>query len=278
MKRVIKSIVAIFFTGLLSGCGGFIFQPDKEHFENRNLEKVNREDIYFQSADGTGLHGWVLTPKGNVDIKGTILHLHGNAQNISTHSGFVLWIVGEGYRVVVFDYRGYGKSEGSPDLKGVHQDASGAIEKTFAVPGVAEEGLIVFGQSLGGAIAICTLADSPYKPKIKALILESVFSDYRAIVREKASLFFLSWPFQYPIALSYNNSYSPLKWIKNVSPVPILILHGTEDPVVPYHHGVALYKAANEPKAFWPTAPAGHTRSFADPAVRQKLLHFMEGL
>ncbi len=274
----VKRLLTIFLATLLSGCGAFIFQPEKEHYPNRNLEKVNREEIFFQSADGTKLHGWILTPKSDVTYKGTILHLHGNAQNISTHSGFVLWLVEEGYHAVVFDYRGYGKSDGSPSLKGVHLDAEAAIEKAFTLSGVAEDGLIVFGQSLGGAIAIRTIADSPHKPKIKALILESVFSDYRAIVREKAATCFLSWPLQYPIALTYSNRYSPLKWIKRVSPVPILILHGTNDPVVPWHHGEALFKAAAEPKGFWTTAPTGHTRSFADPAVKQKLLQFMEEL
>lgn len=278
MKRQFVRIIILFILVFLSGCGAFIFYPEKAHYENRNLEKVNREDIFFQSADGTMLHGWVLTPKDDVPYKGTILHLHGNAQNISTHSGFVLWLVEAGYRAVVFDYRGYGKSEGSPSLNGVHLDGEAAIEKTLSLPGVAEEGFIILGQSLGGAIAIHSLANSPHKPKVKALVLESVFSDYRDIVREKASLFFLFWPLQYPISLTYNNSYSPVKWIKNVSPVPILILHGTGDPIVPHHHAALLYKAAAEPKTFWSTDPAGHTRSFADPAIRQKLLHFMEGL
>ena len=276
MKSAYKILTAIFLLLLLSGCGAFIFQPEKKHYPNKNIEKVNIEEIVFPSTDGTKLHGWILTPKSGEPYKGTILHFHGNAQNISTHSGFVIWLVEAGYRAVVFDYRGYGKSEGAPSMMGVHLDAEAAIEKAFTLSGVEEEGLIVFGQSLGGAIAIRTVADSPRKSRIRVLILESVFSDYRAIAREKAALCLLSWPFQYPIAYSYSNRYSPLKWIKRVSPVPVLIIHGTNDPVVPWHHGESLFKAAAEPKGFWTTAPAGHTRSFADPNVRQELLHYLE--
>lgn len=275
--KIVILIFSLLFPVLLSGCGAFIFQPEKAHHKNRILEKVDWEDITFSSSDGTRLHGWVLSPRGGAPYRGTILHLHGNAQNISTHSGFVAWLAEAGYRVVVFDYRGYGKSEGRASIKGAHLDGEAAVKKALSLAG-SEEGIIIFGQSLGGAIAIRTTAKSTHKARIKALIVESAFSDYRTIVREKASLFFLTWPFQYPIALTYSNGYSPLKWIKEVSPVPILIMHGTEDPIVPYHHGEALYNSAAEPKTFWPTDPAGHTRSFADPAVRQKLLHFMDGL
>ena len=108
------------------------------------------------------------------------------------------------------------------------------------------------------------------------MIVDSAYFSLREIVREKAALFFLSWPFQYPISLTYDDYYSPANWADKISPIPLLIIHGQTDRHVPLAHGLKIYQTAREPKEIWETSPEGHIRSFADPDIRQQLLQYLQ--
>ena len=110
--------------------------PDAGRVWNRAQDNIPYKDIRFESADGVPLHGWLLCPRKE-SPRGTILFLHGNAENISTHVQSVLWIVDAGYEVFAFDYRGYGWSGGKPDIPGVHRDARAAAAKLLSLPGVS---------------------------------------------------------------------------------------------------------------------------------------------
>jgi fermentation-respiration switch protein FrsA (DUF1100 family) len=235
---------------------------------------VKHEDVYFKTVDGLMLHGWLLKPEGK--SSGTILYLHGNAENISTHVNNVLWLVDEGFTLFLFDYRGYGNSEGHPDVEGVHLDAEAALEAIVNFSGSEGDCIIVLGQSLGGAIAVYTVANSRLKSHVKALVIDSVFLGYRAIAREKAAQFVITWPLQYPLSFLVNDHYSPCRWIRKVSPVPILIIQGDMDTIVPLHHGAVLYEKALAPKEFWVEKGAGHIRAFAEKDIRDKLVRYLK--
>jgi fermentation-respiration switch protein FrsA (DUF1100 family) len=257
-----------------SGCGSLFFYPQKQLYDNPVARQFSPEDIYFKTSDGLTLHGWFFQA-AIPDVHATILVLHGNAENLSTHVNSVLWLIGEGFNLFIFDYRGYGKSQGSPSIKGVHLDAEAALKTVLSLPQVDNEQIVVLGQSIGGAIAVYTVANTPYKDKIATLVIDSAFSSYRLIAREKLAQVFITWPFQYPLSYLISDSYSPIRYIQNVSPVPVLIIHGDKDPVVPMHHGQMLYKAARDPKAFWETTVPGHVTSFADANVRDKLVRYL---
>ncbi|MBI3752565.1 MAG: alpha/beta hydrolase [Deltaproteobacteria bacterium] len=259
-----------------AGCSSLFFYPQKELLDNPALKQVSYEDVYFMTADGVKLHGWHLKAKDK--SRGIILQLHGNAENISTHVNSVLWLTLEGYDVFTFDYRGYGKSEGSPTLDGVHRDAEAALETALKLPDINRKRIFVLGQSLGGAIAVYTIAASPYKNHVKAVILDSAFSSYRDIAREKLAGFILTWPFQYPLSLLFNDYYSPVKWIKNVYPLPILIIQGDQDTIVPPHHALILYEAALNPKELWLVNGAGHIQAFAVKDIRERFLQYLRGI
>lgn len=256
-----------------SGCGSFFFYPEKGLRDMPAPVREAAEDVYFRTSDGLTLHGWYF--RGKEMRLGTILFLHGNAENISTHIHNVLWLVKEGFDVFAFDYRGYGKSEGKATLEGVHLDAEAALEKALALPQSDKNNIIVFGQSIGGAIAIYTVANSPHKDKVKALVSDSAFSGYRRIAREKLGAFFLTWPFQYPISGFFNDRYSPEHWIAKVSPVPVLIMHGDSDGIVPVHHGSILYEKASAPKDLWLVKSRGHIGAMADEGIRKQLVNYL---
>ncbi len=259
---------------LFSGCGPLFFYPQKQLYDNPVARQFSPEDIYFGTPDGLTLHGWFFRV-AKPDARATILVLHGNAENLSTHVNSVLWLITEGFNVFIFDYRGYGNSQGRPSMQGVHVDAEAALEKLLSLPHVDKEQIIVLGQSIGGAIAVHLVANTPYKDRIAALVIDSAFSGYRLIAREKLAQVFITWPFQYPLSYLIGDSYSPIRWIGNVSPVPVLIIHGDKDPVVPLHHGRMLYDAARDPKEFWETTVPGHVTSFADEGVRNRFSRYL---
>jgi fermentation-respiration switch protein FrsA (DUF1100 family) len=258
---------------IFPACSSLFFYPDRQLYENPAAQLLSPQDVYFRTADGLTLHGWFFRTRP--EAKATIFVLHGNAENISTHVNAVLWLVNEGFNVFIFDYRGYGKSEGKPTVQGIHRDAEAAFESVMTLPGSDPDRIIVVGQSLGGAVAVSLVSNSRYKQRVKALIIDSSFSSYRRIAREKMNMLWLTWPFQYPLSWFFDDSYSPVKKIADVSPVPVLILHGMCDPVVPAHHGELLFAAAREPKELWLTTPEGHTRSLFESTVRERLKAYL---
>src|SRR4030067_1093558 len=257
-----------------TGCTSMFFYPEKGLRDNPVLQRFPHEEIYFSASDGVKLHGWFFKAQG--DSLGTILVLHGNAENISTHINSVLWLVKEGYDLFAFDYRGYGMSEGRTSIDGVHLDASAALEKVFTLPQSNKDRVFVLGQSVGGAIAVYTVANSKHKDQIKELIIDSAFSDYRRIAREKLAALFLTWPLQYPLSILFNNDYTPKYKIKQISPVQLLIIHGDRVRIIPVHYGSIFYDEALEPKEFWTAKGAGHIWSFADEEIRKKFTEYLK--
>jgi fermentation-respiration switch protein FrsA (DUF1100 family) len=271
MRKIIFPLLLIFLL-CSTGCMSLFFYPRKQLAYNPVAQHFSPRDVWFKASDGVNLHGWFFS--GGPNAKGTVLVLHGNAENLSTHVNGVLWLVKAGFNLFIFDYRGYGKSEGGPSIQGVHLDAEASLKTLLSMPQVKSQ-IIVLGQSLGGAIAVYTVANFPYKDRIAALVVDSAFSGYRRIAREKLAEHFITWPFQYPLSFLFNDAYSPVKWIRKVSPVPILILHGGRDPVVPVHHAHLLFEEALQPKELWETTAPGHISSFGDEGIREKLVRYL---
>lgn len=258
-----------------SGCGSSFFHPTREHAPVPWPDNVARQDVRFESEDGVPLHGRLLTPRGRVP-RGTILFLYGLAENIGTHVQSVLWLVDAGYRVFAFDYRGYGKSGGEAlDIPGVHRDARAALSNILSLPGVSPERLVVFGQSLGAAVAVHTVATAVLERRPCALILDSPFAGYRRIIRDKLSSSIITWPLAWPVSRFINDDYSPERWIGRIYPIPVIIIHGTADEVVPYAHGKMLYDLASEPKEIWILEGEGHIMALRNPEVRTRFLAFL---
>ncbi len=276
-----RALPVLLLLSLVAGCTGAFFHPNRRMVRLPEHIQDTYRDIEFEAADGTRLHGRFLpaTDGGSPHPQGsrcTVLYLHGNAGNLSTHSPNVLWLPARGINVFMFDYRGYGLSAGRPSLDGIHLDMAAALDKVFTMEGVDPDRVAVFGQSLGGAVAIVAVARSPWRERLAALIVDGAFSSYRGIAREKLAAFWLTWPFQLPFALTVDDRYKPLEVIAGLAPLPVLVVHGTIDSLVPVHHGEALYQAAREPKQLWLYENTGHIAAFIDPANRDRFVEYLK--
>jgi fermentation-respiration switch protein FrsA (DUF1100 family) len=257
----------------LGGCSNMFFFPWQGHVQTPERLGLKYEDVYFNAGDGTRLHGWFLPAQGK--SAGTILFLHGNAENVSTHIMSVRWLPERGFSVFLLDYRGYGASAGKPTLAGVQDDMDSALRMLIARPEVDPGRIVVFGQSLGGAIAIYNVAHSPHRRHIRALAVESAFSGHRRITREKLSEFWLTWPLQYPLSWTVSDKYSPARAVAAVSPIPLLIIHGDKDPIVPAHHAQRLFELAREPKQLWIVPDGGHIQAFQRESYRGRFVAWL---
>lgn len=242
---MLQRAVFLFVLASLTGCTSFLFQPQRVHFMSPDVVGVEYDDIVIKGSDETLLHGWKLLAEENTN--GSVLFFHGNAENISTHFTNVHWLAKEGFDVYLFDYRGYGKSRGTAQLDAIIADMEPMI--AYAVKQIPEdEKLAVVGHSLGGSLAIYGVAKTEYADRIKLLVTVESFSDYHHAVQDVLSLNWFTWLFQWPLSFTVDNTYRPIDVVGEVSPVPLVLVHSTQDRILPYYHAEALYEAAEEPK------------------------------
>lgn len=252
MNRTVALIALLFCSalGCRAGLDSLFYHPDRKVYATPAQDGYAFEDVRFTSADGTNLSGWFIPAKGKA--LGTVLHYHGNAQNMTAHYSFVSWLPANGFNVFVFDYRGYGKSAGVPSRQGVYEDSVAALEYIKSRTDIDQEKIIIFGQSIGGANALAVVG-SNHCDGIVGVVSESAFSTYKRVACDHAGLL---KPFAFCLI---GNKLSPEKYMANIAPIPLLIIHGTRDPVAQYKHAERLFKKAAEPKQLWTVEGGGHT-------------------
>jgi fermentation-respiration switch protein FrsA (DUF1100 family) len=224
----------------------FVFFPDRSFEATPADGGLTAEDVSFEAADGTRLHGWFFPLHGNSPV---ILFSHGNAGNISHRLENAKLLLDQGLQVFIYDYRGYGRSGGRPSEKGIYQDGLAAYDYLVSRRKLPPDCIIPFGRSLGAAAAI----EIAMRRDVRCLIIESAFTSTRDMAK-RMFLFQLLSPF---LPANYNN----LEKIQAIH-VPKLIIHGEEDDIVPFSMGQRLYKAASGPKSFYPIAGAGHNDTY----------------
>jgi fermentation-respiration switch protein FrsA (DUF1100 family) len=266
-------ITALLLAFSLNACTHVFFQPHKMIVSTPGLYGIDYQPVELKAADGTGLFAWFMPARG--EAQATVPYLHGNAENISAHFANVAWMPAAGFNVLALDYRGYGGSEGRPSLDGVQLDIDAAIRTLLERPDVDPERIIVFGQSLGGALAIHYVAHSTYRSHIRAIIADSAFADYRLVAKEKMAGLFITWPLQWLPDYTVDNNYSPRAAVAAVSPIPLLLIHGERDGIVPPHHSQLLFDSAQEPKDLWSIPDSGHIQALRNAPVRKRLAEFL---
>ena len=236
------------FTVLLAGCENLIiYQPVQypEGLWDTSHMPLPIQDVWFKAEDGVKLHGWYIPSDKAV---ATLLFFHGNAGNITHRIENIFFLHHLKLNVFIFDYRGFGRSEGEPDEEGIHLDSQAAYNAVLDQPGVSVKSLFFFGRSLGGAFAAYTAMKNP----AAGLILESTFTN--AVDMADRMLPFLPGWFV-SAELNTQSCVSQLK-------LPKLFIHGTMDNMIPYTMGRELYKAAAQPKEFYSIVGAGHNNTW----------------
>ncbi|MGC1508644.1 alpha/beta hydrolase [Ketobacter nezhaii] len=235
---------------------------------------LSYQDVELNARDQTKLHGWLLKTE-SLSPKGMVFFLHGNAENISTHIASVYWLPQYGYDVFMLDYRGYGQSQGKPDLPQVFMDVEAGYRWVSDYAQERNLDLFVLGQSLGAAISSYYFAEKNTTPeRVKGVILDAVFSGHRDIAKAMLSRHWLTWPAQFAVAPLLPTQYNPADHVAQISPTPLLILHSPEDQVIPFTQGQTVYQQAQQPK-YWVSTKGPHITTFNFPAYQQLLLRFL---
>lgn len=258
---------------LMQSCSSVLFMPSRELGITPDKVNLSYNPTSLPTSDGLQLQGWYLPAA--VPALGTVLFLHGNGENISSHLATVYWLPAAGYNVYLFDYRGYGQSQGEPDLDGSMRDIEAMLD--YVIAQQPAQKIIVLGHSLGASMGIYAISQSPHKADLAAMISIAAFSDYQAVTRDVLSRSWLSWLFQWPLSLAMDNRYSPKKYVAQLAPLPVLIMHSAADEIIESYHGDVLFNAASEPKYFQ-ALQGDHNHMFNDKANRQLLLQWLARL
>ena len=264
----ILGVLVTAYAGLLIGV--FLFQSRLVYFPEIGRESsatprdagLEYEEVQLSTGDGESLHAWfVPAPHRDVLVsreagcrerplqpRGTVLLFHGNAGNISHRLEYLSMLHRLGYSRFIFDYRGYGRSSGSPSEQGTYRDAEAAWRYLTVTRKIEPRRIALLGESLGGAVAAWLAS----RQQPGALVLASVFTSVPDMGAEV-------YPFL-PVRLLSRFDYNTRAYLKNVE-TPVLIAHSREDEIIPYRHGRALFEAAREPKTFLEMR-GGHNDSF----------------
>jgi len=251
-----KSKLLILLALFSQGCSSFLYYPSGKLFYPPEKVGQHPDDMWFKSLDGTKLNGWYFHNKAEKPPKAVFVFFHGNAENMSSHYLNLLWVLDKQYDFLIFDYRGYGRSAEEPDPEGTVKDGIAALkwvqDKNPGVP------LIVFGQSLGGAISLRAYEDSKADlPQVKLVIADSTFSSYKMAARSILRKHWFSWILQPLTYITLSDKYAPEDKLSDISPTPLLVIHGTDDQSIDYELGQRIFSLAKDPKEFW-TVPGGH--------------------
>lgn len=211
-----------------------VFFPDRAAFGTPTHAGMTFRDVFFVTSDGVRLHGWFVSAPGS---KRVVLFFHGNAGNVSHRVESIRVFHDLGLSVFIFDYRGYGRSEGRVSETGTYADSRAAYRYLIDEEGVSPENVLFFGRSLGGSVAIELALD--HVPR--ALIVESCFPAL-ADVGERAYRFL-------PVRLMLRIRYDSADRIARLT-CPKLVIHSRDDEIVPFDLGRRLFELAAEPKEF----------------------------
>jgi uncharacterized protein len=248
--KIILIIIAVGYVALLVVLYAlqdrFIFFPTHEIFATPAQRGLRFEDVQIVAEDGIRLHGWFVPAPAP---RATVLFLHGNGGNLAHTVEAIETFARLGMSVFAIDYRGYGKSDGSPSGDGIALDAEAAWRHLTVERGIAEDAIVIVGRSLGGGPA--SMLAARYDPA--ALILESTYTS----LPDRAAEQFPFFPARWIVRTRFDNRAS-LAHVK----CPVLIVHSEHDETIPYHHGRELFETAHEPKSLV-TIAYGHNDGFA---------------
>ena len=277
---LLYKLAAIVSVVALTGCTSIstlFFYPQKTLISTPKDAGLEFQDIWLKAEDGTKLHAWWIPAQGaGPDSNSIVLYLHGNAENISSHSHSIYWLAKSGVSVLSLDYRGFGASEGKARLPEMLQDLEAAA--LWMKQEYPEKKLIILGQSIGSVLAINFTAQAAEKYQIQALILDAPLTSIAAAARSAMSSNIVGWLI-WPFTVLIPSQWDSIKHIEKIN-LPVLIMHSPNDEIIPYRQGKELYKkwqhAHPEQQLCWLDSKGPHIMSFAFPELRKATLQFIE--
>ncbi|WP_103866775.1 alpha/beta hydrolase [Aquimarina sp. I32.4] len=266
MKKVIKitSWILLIIVVAVFGFGIYKYQTDamiramiqedesKLYYypskEMASLESFNYSEYKLQVEDSITIYTYHFKP--SIKHRGNVFYIHGAGGNATVSAGLIKPLVDNGFSVYAVDWRGYGKSKGKPNYKGVLKDSEVAFEDFISKTQNDTLKTIVYGMSLGGQLAIKITRDN--QDKIDGLVLDSSFESAQKIAIDYAPFEFIKDKHRnHPE--KFNQDYVGVRDIKDIHNMPKLIIHSRHDQGVPISHGRNLFEKAKEPKVFWET-------------------------
>jgi fermentation-respiration switch protein FrsA (DUF1100 family) len=272
----------LLFVITLSGCSSLLYYPVQETIFNYQELKLPYEELHFPSKNGKMLHAVHFKNRKGVPPKALIVFFHGNGQNLSSHFATLAWILEFSYDYLIFDYEGYGQSEGSPSPENTVKDGIAAIQLATAT--LPHTPLVIFAQSLGGTVALRSILeiakDIPGQYPIQWIIIDSSFTSYQAAARSILSRHWLTWIFQPFGTLFLSDEWTADRKLNLLPKVPVLVIHGKKDATIEYNLGQFLYASIPGPKEMWTLEEGTHTDAFwkYDGRYRKKFLEKLDTL
>jgi uncharacterized protein len=264
----------------LQGCSGLFYYPTRVLYSDPEQRGIPFENIHFDSIDGTRLHGWYLPPVEGVPVRELVVFFHGNAQNITSHYVGLEWVREAGLGLFIFDYRGYGLSEGSPNQQGLFKDGMKALSVARELKERHQHtAIIAYGQSLGGAVLARVLEE--HDPEhFKLVVLDSTFLSYQAIARRKIRDSWLLWPLRPFLPILISDEFAATRFKAHWTG-PALVIVGKQDEVVEPEFGEGIFQGlASEKKWLWRLENGRHIDVyFVDEGrYRSELLELIQSL
>lgn len=235
------------------------YYPTKDFAASPDDYDLKFQDVFINASQDETIHGWYFPHPENSESTKTVLFCHGNGGNISHRLETVIFLLERGVNVMMFDYRGYGRSSGRPTETNTYDDAKAAYDWLISEKSAQPSDIIVFGRSLGGAVAV----DLASNVSCGGLIVESSFDS----ATEMAKGYF---PFL-PAWLLIKYKYDSISKISNVNCLK-LFTHSAADDLVPFERGKSLFEAAAEPKDFYEISGRHNERTYLDDLGYIKLI------
>lgn len=234
-----------------------IYFPTQTIPKLQDYHATDMTQVTLQTKDHLALASWY---KPATNHQPTVLFLHGNAGNIGGRMPLARVFLNKGLGVLLLEYRGYGGNPGSPTEQGLYEDAGAAL-RFLQSQGVTTKHVVLYGESLGTGVATELAAKHP----VCALILQSPFTSLVSVAR-----------YHYPwLLVKPRDTFDSLARMKRIH-APLLVLHGKQDPVVPFQEGLTVYHAANQPKKMWAMDGKHHNDLWSTPGFSAEILGFVQ--
>jgi len=255
---------------LLLACNSLLYYPNDRIYKKGIPEKYER--VYLHSKSGNTLHSVYMKSERPVP-KAVVVHFHGNARNISAHYRAFEWLLAYGYDLISWDYSGYGESTGSPSPEAIYNDSLTVLEYAAALKKEKGCGLIVIGQSIGGAILLGALEGFAQREQIDLVVADCTFSSYKKIADFQVKN---AVRIPIPVGVTISDTYAPINNFAAIRDLPILVSHCREDKVIPFPFGEKLYgELENSEKWFWELS-CKHTAGYWKKENQERLVKFFD--